>query len=201
MKLLVTALTLLGLLITGCSSSKPATPDQVSVYYYGNRAGSGSGSGSGSGLGNGAGVGSGFGSGNDGAGSQAIATNRPAAVSAAVPAEGEGPAGVPTIVYFDYDSFVVKPEFQSIVAAHAKFLAANPTRKVLLEGHTDQRGGSEYNLALGQKRAEAVLKSLTLQGAPAGSPEPVSFGKEKLASTEATEKGYALNRRVEFRYR
>jgi peptidoglycan-associated lipoprotein len=191
MKLLVTALTLLGLLITGCSSSKPATPDQVSVYYYGNRAGSGSGLGSGSGSG----------SGNDGAGSQAIATARPAAVSAVVPTDGQGPPGVPTIVYFDYDSFVVKPEFQSIVAAHAKFLIANPDRKVLLEGHTDQRGGSEYNLALGQKRAEAVVKSLTLQGTNAGQLEPVSLGKEKLASSEESEKGYALNRRVEFRYR
>ncbi|MES3009782.1 MAG: OmpA family protein [Pseudomonadota bacterium] len=187
MKLLVTALTLLGLLISGCTSSTPAKPDEVSVYYYGNRSGSGSGSGTGSG--------------NDGAGSQAIATARPAAVSAVVPTDGQGPPGVPTIVYFDYDSFVVKPEFQSIVAAHSKFLIANPDRKVLLEGHTDQRGGSEYNLALGQKRAEAVRKSLTLQGTADGQLEPVSLGKEKPASTEASEKGYALNRRVEFRYR
>ena len=62
-------------------------------------------------------------------------------------------------------------------------------------------GGSEYNLALGQKRAEAVRKSLTLQGTADGQLEPVSLGKEKPASTEASEKGYALNRRVEFRYR
>lgn len=191
MKFLVTALTLLGLLISGCTSSTPAKPDEVSVYYYGNRSGSGSGSG----------LGSGSGAGNDGAGSQAIATARPAAVSAVVPTDGQGPPGVPTIVYFDYDSFVVKPEFQSIVAAHAKFLIANPDRKVLLEGHTDQRGGSEYNLALGQKRAEAVRKSLTLQGTADGQLEPVSLGKEKPASTELTEKGFALNRRVEFRYR
>ncbi len=68
------------------------------------------------------------------------------------------------IVYFDFDSFVIRPEFQSVIEAHAKFIAADKTRKVFIEGHTDERGGREYNLALGQKRSEAVRRALGLLG-------------------------------------
>ncbi|MGP1683629.1 MAG: OmpA family protein, partial [Giesbergeria sp.] len=66
-----------------------------------------------------------------------------------------GPVDVARIVYFDYDSYIVKPEFQSLIEGHARFLKANNARRLAIEGHTDQRGGREYNLALGQKRAEA----------------------------------------------
>lgn len=190
MKFLITALSVLAMLLSGCTST-PSKGDETSIYYYGNRAPSGGG-GSGSG---------GDGSGAGGAGSQAIATSRPAAVTAVVPTDGQGPPGVPTVVYFDYDKYDVKTEFQSVVAAHAKFLIANRDRKVLLEGHADQRGGREYNLALGQKRSEAVRKSLVLLGVQDSQLEAVSLGAEKPASTELSEKGYALNRRVEFRYR
>ncbi|MES2423079.1 MAG: OmpA family protein [Pseudomonadota bacterium] len=186
MKFLITTLSVLVLLLAGCGTAPKG--DEVSVYYYGNRAPS-------------AGAGSGGAGDGSGAGSQAIATARPAAVTAVVPADGEGPPGVPTVVYFDYDSFVVKSEFQSVVQAHGKFLIANRDRKVLLEGHADQRGGREYNLALGQKRSEAVRKSLVLLGVADNQLEAVSLGAEKPASTELSEKGYALNRRVEFRYR
>ena len=76
-----------------------------------------------------------------------------------------GPAGnVAKVVFFDYDSYVVKSEFQTAIEAHAQFLKANPRAKVSLEGHTDERGGREYNLALGQKRADAVRQSLSLLG-------------------------------------
>jgi peptidoglycan-associated lipoprotein len=105
------------------------------------------------------------------------------------------------VVYFDYDSFVVRPEFASTLEAHAKYLAANRSRKLALEGHTDERGGREYNLALGQKRAEAVRRALTLLGVSDAQVEPVSFGEEKPAVNGFSEEAYAKNRRVEFTYR
>lgn len=112
-----------------------------------------------------------------------------------------GPAGVAKVIYFDYDSFVIKPEFQAAIEAHARFLAANRTRKLAVEGHTDERGGREYNLALGQKRSEAVRRSLGLLGVTDAQVEAVSFGKEKPADTGATEEAYAKNRRAELNYR
>ncbi len=112
-----------------------------------------------------------------------------------------GPAGVPTVVYFDYDSYVVKPEFQNVIEGHARFLRANPTRRVSIEGNTDERGGREYNLALGQKRSEAVRRALTLLGVPDAQLEAVSFGAEKPAATGNDEASFAKNRRAEFSYR
>lgn len=104
------------------------------------------------------------------------------------------------LVYFDYDSFVVKPEFQSVIAAHARFLRAQPARKVAIEGHTDERGGREYNLALGQKRAEAVRNALSLLGVSSNQMEAVSFGKGKPVVTGSEEAAFAKNRRAEIRY-
>jgi peptidoglycan-associated lipoprotein len=114
---------------------------------------------------------------------------------------GQPPAGVARIVYFDYDSFVVKPEFAAVLEAHARHLKANPRTRVSLEGHTDERGGREYNLALGQKRSEAVRRALTLLGVNDAQLEAVSFGKEKPASNGSDEAAFAQNRRVEFSYR
>ena len=104
------------------------------------------------------------------------------------------------LVYFDYDSFVIKPEFQAVIAAHARFLRAHPSRKVAIEGHTDERGGREYNLALGQKRAEAVRDALAILGVTAGQMEAVSFGKEKPVVLGFEEAAFAKNRRAEIRY-
>jgi peptidoglycan-associated lipoprotein len=115
--------------------------------------------------------------------------------------DGAGPVGVARIVYFDYDSYVIKPEFQSLLEAHSRFIRAVPNRKVMIEGHTDERGGREYNLALGQKRAEAVRRSLGLLGVPDSQVEAVSFGKEKPAVAGADEAAHAKNRRVEITYR
>ena len=115
-------------------------------------------------------------------------------------ADKAGPVGVAKVIYFDYDSYVVKPEFQSVVDQHARFLRAHPNARLVLEGNTDQRGSREYNLALGQKRAEAVRRALTLVGASDGQIEAVSFGKEKPAVEGNSEEAYAQNRRVEFRY-
>ena len=115
-------------------------------------------------------------------------------------ADKAGPVGVAKVIYFDYDSYVVKPEFQSVVDQHARFLRAHPNARLVLEGNTDQRGSREYNLALGQKRAEAVRRAMTLVGASDGQIEAVSFGKEKPAVEGNTEDAYAQNRRDELRY-
>ncbi len=112
-----------------------------------------------------------------------------------------GPASVGRLVYFDYDSFMIKPEFQTVIEGHARFLKANPSRRIAIEGHTDERGGREYNLALGQKRAEAVRRALGLLGVTDGQMEAVSFGKEKPANTGSTEAAFAENRRAEIVYR
>jgi peptidoglycan-associated lipoprotein len=104
-------------------------------------------------------------------------------------------------VYFDYDSFVIRPEFQSVIEAHARFIKADKAKKVVLEGHTDERGGREYNLALGQKRAEAVRRALALLGVADSQLEAVSFGKEKPAVLGGTEAALEKNRRAEISYR
>ena len=112
-----------------------------------------------------------------------------------------GPAGVSNVIYFDYDSFTVKPEFQSVLEAHARFMKANKNLRANLEGHTDERGGSEYNLALGQKRSEAVRRALTVLGISDNQMEAVSYGKEKPSAQGADESAFAKNRRAEIIYR
>ena len=113
---------------------------------------------------------------------------------------GIGPVGVEHVVFFDYDSFVVRADARPVIENHARFLQANKQRKANLEGHTDERGGREYNLALGQKRAEAVRQALTLLGVSDSQLEAVSYGKEKPAATGSSEADLAKNRRVEIRY-
>lgn len=115
--------------------------------------------------------------------------------------DAAGPAGVARVIYFDYDSFTVKPEYQGAVDQHARFLQSNKGRTISLEGNTDERGSREYNLALGQKRAEAVRRAMTLVGASDAQIEAVSFGEEKPAVQGSSEDAYAKNRRVEVRYR
>ena len=113
---------------------------------------------------------------------------------------GAVPAG-PRIVYFDYDSVAIKPEFQIVIETHARYIKADKARKVAIEGHTDERGGREYNLALGQKRAETVRSALGLLGVADSQIEAVSFGKEKPAVQGADESAMAKNRRAEISYR
>jgi peptidoglycan-associated lipoprotein len=104
------------------------------------------------------------------------------------------------VVYFDYDKDAVKPEFQAIVQAHAKFLADNRGRKIRLEGHADERGTREYNMALGQRRADAVRKAMNVLGVGSDRMETVSFGEDKPAVAGATEEAWSKNRRVEIVY-
>lgn len=111
------------------------------------------------------------------------------------------PPGVGRIVYFDFDSFVVRDDGRPVVEAHARVLNANRSRKMVVEGHTDERGGREYNLALGQKRAEAVVRSLTLLGAGDAQLEAVSFGEERPAAQGSDEAAWAKNRRAELKDR
>ena len=112
-----------------------------------------------------------------------------------------GPQNVARLVYFDFDSNVIKPEYQAIIDGHARFLRANPSRHIFLEGHTDERGGREYNLALGQRRAEAVRSALKLLGVQDTQMEAVSFGKEKPSDPGHDETAWGKNRRVEIVYR
>ena len=104
-------------------------------------------------------------------------------------------------VFFDFDSFVVKAEYQPIVQTHGSYLGTNKQRRVTVEGHTDERGGREYNLALGQKRAEAVKQRLMLVGVTETQIETVSFGEEKPRATGSTEDAWAQNRRADLNYR
>lgn len=100
-------------------------------------------------------------------------------------------------VFFDYDKYDIKPEFQDLVAAHGKLLAANPQLKILLQGNADERGSREYNLALGQKRAEAVKKAMQLLGARESQIEAVSLGEEKPVCTQSVEDCWWRNRRAD----
>lgn len=111
------------------------------------------------------------------------------------------PASLEKVIYFDFDSFTVNDQYRAIVEGHAKRLTADRAKRVVIEGHTDERGGREYNLALGQKRAEAVARSLVLLGTQDGQLESVSYGEERPAATGSDEAAWAKNRRAELRDR
>jgi peptidoglycan-associated lipoprotein len=111
------------------------------------------------------------------------------------------PSALERVVYFDFDSFEIRSEFASVLEANARYLAADSSRRLALEGHTDERGGREYNLALGQKRAEAVRRAMGLLGVQDNQMEAVSFGEEKPAAMGFDEAALAKNRRVELTYR
>jgi len=103
-------------------------------------------------------------------------------------------------VYFDFDSSEIKGEGTDIVAAHAKYLAANRATRVRLEGHTDERGSREYNIGLGERRAQSVRRALLLQGAADAQISTVSYGEERPAVPGHDEAAWAKNRRVEIVY-
>ena len=170
--------------VVGCGSTVPL--DDVPVEDKAGTALSAQGAGAGAGAG-----GTGRGVDNGGVTSVDIAKSPD---QPAIPAQ-------PRLVYFDHDSFVIKPEFQAVIEAHARFITADKTRKVFIEGHTDHSGGREYNLALGQKRAEAVRSAMGLLGVSDSQIEAVSFGKEKPAVQGLDEAAMARNRRAEISYR
>ncbi|QKV53447.1 OmpA family protein [Comamonas antarctica] len=131
-----------------------------------------------------------------------ISDNARVAPVVAQPQQGrKGPENVAHIVYFDFDSYAVKASDRAILESHARWLRDHPQRSLVLQGHTDSRGGIEYNLALGHKRAQAVRSDLQLLGVPQERMEAVSYGKEQLADPGTSESAHQRNRRVEFEYR
>jgi len=104
-------------------------------------------------------------------------------------------------VYFDFNSYTVSDQYQSVLQAHAEYLKAHPERHVLIQGNTDQRGSAEYNLALGEKRASSVQRVLETLGVPASQTEAVSLGKEQPTATGTDEASYAQNRRADLIYK
>lgn len=104
------------------------------------------------------------------------------------------------IIYFEYDSSEVQPEYRSVVEAHAAFLANHPDQSVTLEGHADERGSREYNLALGERRAESIKQQMTLLGASSSQIRTVSYGEERPAVDGHDDYAWSQNRRVEILY-
>lgn len=104
------------------------------------------------------------------------------------------------VFYFDFDKAVVKSEALADLSAHAKYLVNNPSVTVILEGHADERGTREYNMALGERRAKAVSRYLSVQGVSAAQMEVISYGEERPAMQGHTEASWSKNRRVELKY-
>ena len=132
-----------------------------------------------------------------GAGAGSSGTSQSQVASVDLSKSDAAAAGGIKVVYFDFDSYVVKDEYRPMLEASAKQLGADGKKRLMLEGHADERGGREYNLALGQKRAEAVQKALVLLGAQAAQMEAVSYGEERPAAAGGDDAALAKNRRVE----
>ncbi|MCL4790455.1 MAG: peptidoglycan-associated lipoprotein Pal [Gammaproteobacteria bacterium] len=113
---------------------------------------------------------------------------------------GPGASQENRVIYFEFDRFDVKSEYNAVLQAHGKYLSANPVSRVRLEGHADERGSREYNIGLGEKRAQAVRNVLLLQGAASDQISTVSYGEERPAVTGDDEEAWTLNRRVEIVY-
>lgn len=123
------------------------------------------------------------------------------AAAGAAMASDEAAAALETrVIYFDFDSSVIKSEFQNVLAAHAEYIAGHPDITVVLEGHADERGSREYNIALGERRAKAVQQVLTLQGVAQKQLQVISFGEERPVALGHDESAWSLNRRVELLY-
>lgn len=165
--------------VAGCSSTG-GTQDGSSAGTAGSGSGTGAGGAGTSGYGSGQASGSGLG---EGAG-QASSSRIPDART----------------IYFAFDSDTIRPEFESVLEAHARFLSDNAGTSIILQGHTDERGTREYNLALGERRANAVKRYLDVQGVSPSQLEVVSYGEERAAVRGHTEEAYAENRRVIFAY-
>ena len=122
---------------------------------------------------------------------------------ASAPAQGRDPreAYAKRSVYYEFDGYDVKTEYRPMVEAHAQFLKQNPSARITIEGNCDERGSREYNVALGQRRAESVMKMMKLLGVRDGQIESVSFGKEKPRVAGNSEAAWAENRRSDFAYK
>lgn len=135
-----------------------------------------------------------------GAGSTAGTTEGDAGAAQPLPGAGDANAAnatAATTILFDFDSSEIRPEYNAAIAAHARRLAAGGSVRVRLEGNTDERGSPEYNIGLGERRAQAVKRALQLQGAPEASIVTVSYGEERPAVEGDNEEAWAQNRRVD----
>jgi len=130
-------------------------------------------------------------------GGGAGATTRPVAQD---PFNPRSPLAQHRSVYFEFDSYVVPEQYRSLVEMHASYLRGNSQQTIRIEGNADARGGSEYNLALGQRRSDAVARMMTLLGVGANQIEAISFGKERLRALGNTEADHAENRRADIIY-
>ena len=120
---------------------------------------------------------------------------------AAAPATSKAKAPTGQSIYFDFDESLIKPEFKSVLEAHARYLRDNPSVEGRIEGNADERGSREYNLALGQRRAEAVVRALGVLGVPLKRLEAISYGEEKPRATGHDEASWSQNRRGDFVYK
>ena len=116
------------------------------------------------------------------------------------PFNPQSPLAQQRSVYFEFDSYVVPDQYRNVVEMHSSYLSGNGQQRIVIEGNTDARGGSEYNLALGQRRSEAVARMMTLMGVRTDQIETISFGKERPKAFGATEADYAENRRADIVY-
>lgn len=206
---LTAALLLTTILVAGCASSKKttdvATPllgPSPAVSYASGSAAAGSGTAAGAASAGGpasqtAVVTVQAGAAGSGVSAASAASPGTAAGSASGTASGSAPRNSERVIYFDYDSFVVRDEARPFIEAHARRLMADRSRRLVIEGHADERGSHEYNLALGQKRADAVARALTLIGASPEQLEAVSFGEERPAVRASREDAWSKNRRAE----
>ncbi|WAR46346.1 peptidoglycan-associated lipoprotein Pal [Methylomonas rapida] len=183
------ALAMMAILATGCSSTEEedsltesAQGTDASTSGYNDGSMSGSQFGSGSGYNAGAGYGSGSG--------------------AHLGPEFSDPSNPLSkqVIYFELDSSQVRQEFVPVIAAHAQYLSSHPQQRVILAGHADERGSSEYNIALGEQRAKSVERMMRAQGVSASQLEIVSYGEEKPAVSGSGESAWQMNRRVEVGY-
>ncbi|MBL8286832.1 MAG: peptidoglycan-associated lipoprotein Pal [Rubrivivax sp.] len=182
------AVALAAVAVLAACDSAPITPDKLPVVESRSTAPAGSGTAG-------------------GAGASSSGTPQSQVANVDLTRAGAGAAGnsallaAPSqrVVYFDFDSFAIRDEFKPLIEGHARALAGNKSRHMVIEGHTDERGGREYNLALGQKRAEAVLRSMTLLGVGEQQLEAVSYGKERPAAAGSDEAAWAKNRRAELK--
>ena len=185
-------LVLLAVTLAGCESSSSTAQPQPTVDDGGGSVGRAGGAAAAAGAGG-------------GATTSGTEINRPGAQVPREPGRGAsgewigGPSGT-LVIYFDYDRSAIRAEYGEVLQAHGAWLAANQDRKLVLQGHADERGTPEYNLALGSRRANAVGQALTALGAEAWQWSAVSFGEEKPAAGGANEVAWSRNRRVELVY-
>lgn len=137
----------------------------------------------------------------DGSGSsRPVASSTVASVVLPPHLDPRNPISTERSIYFDFDLFTIKSEYLKLIERHGSYLAAKPALSVRIEGNADERGSSEYNLALGQKRAQAVLQALRIYGVKDGQMEAVSWGKERPMATGHDEADWAQNRRADIAY-